>query len=104
MKTASAREQCAGMIDEAVRLGTCEADRAWHMTPGELLSAIERLKQRRLDLLTALDTLAWLAGQYAAVAINAPGKYPARPNRVRYQAHGDRDMQRMMAEMAQIYR
>ncbi len=99
MKTASAREQCAGMIDEAVRLGACESARAWHMTPGELLSAIERLKQRRLDLLTALDTLAWLAGQYAAVAIN-----PARPNRVRYQAHGDRDMQRMMAEMAQIYR
>lgn len=104
MKGASAREQCARMIEDAVRLGACGAERAWHMTPGELLSAIEALKQRRLDMLTALDTLAWLAGQYAAVALNAPERYPARPNRVRHQARGDREMQRMMAEMAQVYR
>lgn len=88
------------MIDNAVRAGACGAWEAWHMTPAEMLLAAEALRKRREEELMGLDTLAWLTGQYAAVALNAPGRYPARPNRIRLRAQGDDEMQRMMAAMA----
>ena len=95
-----ARKQCAQMIDEAVRQGVCDAHSAWHMTPRELMARIERLARRREDELRSLDTLAWLVGQYVAVALKAPGRYPAKPDRVRTRAQGDAAMQRMMRDLA----
>lgn len=33
-----------------------------------------------------IDDLAWLAGRYAAIGINAPRKYPRRPDGVKRRA------------------
>lgn len=94
------RERLTGIISDAVRAGACGAKEAWGMTPAELLLCVEALREKRSARLREMDMLAWLVGQYAAVGINAPGRYPARPDRIRQRAEGDRAMQRMMEDMA----
>lgn len=94
------RESIAQIIGEAVRAGACGAREAWDMTPAELFLAVQRVKRRNEERLREMDILAWLMGQYAAVGINAPGRYPARPDRVRERACGDEAMERMIAGMA----
>jgi len=94
------RERLGGIISQAVKAGACGAKEAWSMTPAELLLCVEALRERREERMREMDILAWLVGQYAAVGINAPGRYPARPDRIRQRARGDEEMRRMMEEMA----
>ena len=43
---------------------------------------VRHLNARRRQALELMDAAAWLAGRYAAIAINAPGKYPSAPDGV----------------------
>lgn len=96
----TAREECAGMISLAVRSGACAPIEAWHMTPREIMDGIYAIERRRTEEMQNLDLLAWLIGQYAALGLGAPGRYPPRPDRIISRASGDAEMQRLMRALA----
>lgn len=94
------RKACAGLIEKAVRMGACTEKEAWSMTPHELSLAVRCRRDSENDRLRMLDMLAWLVGQYCAVAVNAPSRYPAQPDRVRLRAVGDEQMHKLMRSIA----
>ena len=70
----------------------------WHKTPAEILLQIEVFQRRR----AWPGELAWLAGQYAAIGILAPRRYPRTPRRAACEkAMCDEDMQRMLTRIAE---
>lgn len=91
---------CLEIVSRAAESGVCGEAEAWRMTPAELLRRMRAhehaLKRRMKDM----DMLAWLIGQYCAVAINAPGRYPAQPDRVTDMAEGDEEMRRLMRDIS----
>lgn len=91
---------CLEIVSRAAESGVCGEADAWRMTPAELSRRMRAhecaLKRRMKDM----DMLAWLIGQYCAVAINAPGRYPAQPDRVTERAEGDEGMRRLMREIS----
>ena len=91
---------CLEIVQAAVESGVCSEHEAWHMTPGELMRRVEAAVCRRTRRMKDMDALAWLIGQYAAVGINSPGRYPAQPDRVRMRASGDEQMRQLMKRMA----
>lgn len=91
---------CLEIVSRAAESGVCGEAEAWRMTPAELsrrMQAHERALTRRMK---DMDMLAWLIGQYCAVAINAPGRYPAQPDRVTERAEGDEEMRRLLRDMS----
>ena len=91
---------CRGIVEAAVESGVCGPDEAWKMTPVELMLRIRAHEKAQVRRLKEMDLLAWLIGQYCAVGINAPGRYPAEPDRVRDMASGDDEMQDLMRALA----
>ena len=91
---------CLEIVSRASGDGVCTVDEAWHMAPGELFERIRVHERARVRQMKDMDLLAWLVGQYAAVGINSPGRYPGRPDRVRERAVGDDEMRRLMKDMA----
>ena len=94
------RETCAEICEKAARQGICGPGEFWSLTPEEIRLRFDAAQAAEARGLRHLDTLAWLAGQYVAVALNAPRRYPARPNRVYARAAGDAEMERVMQNMA----
>lgn len=91
---------CLETVSRAVLSGVCCEREAWHMTPGELSRKAEAHRRAQAERMKEMDMLAWLIGQYAAVGINSPGRYPRQPDRVRERAAGDDEMKWMMMDMA----
>ena len=91
---------CLEIITEAAEGGVCRAEEAWRMTPGELHLAVRARRRAEVRRMKDMDMLAWLVGQYAAVGMNAPGRYPRQPDRVRERAADDDGMRRMMERIA----
>lgn len=94
------RETCGEICEKAVLQGVCGPEEFWRMTPDEIRLLFDAAREAEARKLRLLDTLAWLMGQYVAVALNAPRRYPARPNRVRTKATTDEGMRRVMQTMA----
>lgn len=91
---------CSELIGRAAEGGVCCAKDAWHMTPAELSEAARAHRRAEVRRMKDMDMLAWLAGQYAVVGINSPGRYPAQPDRVRERASGDEEMRELMKNIA----
>ena len=94
---------CLEIIRQAVETGVCSEREAWHMTPEELGRGAQAWETARVRLMKDMDMLAWLTGQYTAVGINSPGRYPSQPDRVRERAAGDGRMRQLMKNMAERY-
>ena len=75
-------EACLEVISQAAAGGVCDERDAWHMTPAELSRRVKAHAAGNVRRMKDMDMLAWLIGQYAAVGINSPGRYPAQPDRV----------------------
>lgn len=91
---------CRRVVRRAAEEGLCREAEAWHMTPGEMIRLAEAESRRRLRECRNLDLAAWLTGQYVAMALNAPERYPAKPDRVGEKAVGDENMRRLMMSLA----
>ena len=76
-------EACLEVISQAAVGGVCDEREAWHMTPAELSRRAKAHAADAVRRMKDMDMLAWLIGQYAAVGINSPGRYPAQPDRRR---------------------
>lgn len=91
---------CCGIIRSAVENGVCGEGEAWHMTAAELADMAKARRKAEVRRMKDMDMLAWLIGQYAAVGINSPGRYPMQPDRVRERAAGDDEMRELMKNIA----
>ena len=94
------RETCGEIRDKAVLQGICGPAEFWRLSPDELRLRFDAAREAEARKLRLLDTLSWLMGQYVAVALNAPRRYPPRPNRVRTRAATDEEMKRVLRMMA----
>lgn len=88
------------IIRQAVENGICTETEAWRMTPGELSRKVRAWDAERVRQMKDMDMLAWLVGQYTAVGINSPGRYPPQPDRVHERAAGDEMMRQLLKNMA----
>ena len=55
----------------------------FHLTPVEVEWELLAFAARKREAMERMDDLAWLVGRYAAIGINAPRKYPRRPDGVK---------------------
>ena len=55
----------------------------FRMTPAEAEWELAAFSARKRLEMERLDDLAWLIGRYAAIGVNAPKKYPRRPDGVK---------------------
>lgn len=94
------RETCGKIREKAVLQGICGPTEFWWLSPDELRLRFDAAREAEARKLRLLDTLSWLMGQYVAVALNAPRRYPPRPNRVRTRAATDEEMKRVLRTMA----
>lgn len=53
------------------------------MTPVEIGWALEAFAARERRAMERADALAWLVGRYVAVGLNAPRRYPRKPDGVK---------------------
>ncbi len=87
------RTQAQRLVDTAAQAGYPAPMSLLDCTPREVrwaLKAFAAKKRRELEL---TDTLAWLIGQYVAIGVNAPKKYPNRPNIVGHSSQATNDAQ-----------
>ena len=91
---------CLEIIGQAAEMGICAENEAWHMSPEELGRCFRAWEDMNVRRMKDMDMLAWLIGQYTAVGINSPGRYPMQPDRVRERAAGDERMRQLMKNMA----
>lgn len=96
------KDTCGEIARRAAEEGICGAEEFWKMTPREIRSRFQAARAAEARQLKVLDTLAWLTGQYVAVALNAPRRYPAQPNRVRTRATTDTEMRRVLMHLASL--
>ena len=71
------------------------------MTPRELEEARQRREAWEEWLMEKMDALAWLVGQYVAVALHAPERYPLRPDRATRNARTPEEMRQVLMRMAE---
>lgn len=50
-----------------------------HLTPSEARGMFVREAALRRRMAADMDTLAWLTGNYCAIGVNNPKKYPSKP-------------------------
>lgn len=76
--------------------------RLFGLTPLEAEWEISAFAARRRLEMERLDDLAWLVGRYAAIGVNAPKRYPRKPDGVRRSAAAmdDEAMKRVFLELA----
>ncbi len=53
------------------------------MTPNEIRAEFDAIESARARRLEEMDLLAWLIGRYVSIGVNAPKRYPRRPNAIR---------------------
>lgn len=76
------RERFLELMESAAEAGVAEAKDFMRMTPREIALTIKANEAKRREALESIDLLAWLAGGYAAMGVNAPRRYPKRPDRI----------------------
>ena len=67
----------------AAEAGYPGAGRLFELTPAEIVWELTAFAARQQAAMERLDDLAWLTGRYAAIGVNAPRKFPRRPDGVR---------------------
>lgn len=93
-------------LDTVRRLTEAGFEGAWRLfdlTPMEVEWEISAFAARRRMELERMDELAWLVGRYAAIGVNAPRRYPKRPDGVVRQAApmDDEAMKQVFLRLAQ---
>lgn len=71
------------VVRRAAEAGYSGAGRLFYLTPVEVEWELEAFAARKRMEMERLDDLAWLVGRYAAIGVNAPKKYPRRPDGVK---------------------
>lgn len=69
-------------MEQAAAAGFEDAGRLMNLTPLEVEWELTAFAARRRSEMERLDDLAWLAGRYVSIGVNAPKKYPRRPDGV----------------------
>lgn len=89
-------------MKKAAEAGFERAGRLFGLTPLEVEWELLAFAQRRRLEMERLDDLAWLVGRYTAIGVNAPRRYPRRPDGVRRRAAAmtDADMKRVFLGLA----
>ena len=77
------RREFEEVVRRAAEAGFPGAGRLFSMTPAEVEWELTAFAARKRAEMERLDDLAWLAGRYAAIGVNAPKKYPRRPDGVK---------------------
>lgn len=93
-------------LDAVYRLTEVGFEGAWRLfdlTPMEVEWEISAFAARRRLELERMDELAWLVGRYAAIGVNAPRRYPKRPDSVvrRTAPMNDEAMKQVFLRLAQ---
>ena len=79
----SLRREFEEAARRAAEAGFPGAGRLFWMTPLEADWELEAFAARKRAEMERLDDLAWLVGRYAAIGVNAPKRYPRRPDGVK---------------------
>ena len=66
-------------MNRAAEAGLDHPARLFFMTPAEIEWELNAFAARRRRETENLGALAWLTGQYAAIGVHAPKKYPKSP-------------------------
>ena len=74
------------IVEKAAETGFPGAARLFEMTPREIEWELTAFSARRRLEMERLDDLAWLIGRYTAVGVNAPRKFPRKPDGVKRKA------------------
>ena len=100
------RREFEEIARQAAEAGYPDAGALFRMTPTEIGWALSAFAARRQAEMERLDDLAWLAGRYAAIGVNAPKKYPRRPDGVKrvVRPMGAEEMKRVFVGLAQGHR
>ncbi len=67
----------------AAEAGYPGAGALFHLTPVEVEWELLAFAARKREAMERMDDLAWLVGRYAAIGVNAPRKYPRKPDGVK---------------------
>lgn len=79
------RDTYKKIIQDAARAGIRDAHSFWHKTPDEIgliITAHSANAERQ-------DAFIWQLGQYVAIGVNAPKKYPKPPKQTKVQNEPD---------------
>lgn len=68
---------------KAAENGYAGAAKLFEMTPREIEWELTAFAARRRMEMERLDDLAWLIGRYTAIGVNAPRKFPRKPDGVK---------------------
>lgn len=71
------------IVKQAAQAGAENPAGLYDMTPVQIELTLTALAARERRRMERMDEAAWLIGRYAAIGINAPGRYPRRPDVVR---------------------
>ena len=82
-KGKSLRREFEEAARRAAEAGFPGAGRLFGMTPAEMEWELLAFAARKRLEMERLDDLAWLVGRYAAIGVNAPKKYPRKPDGVK---------------------
>ena len=95
------RALCGEIALQGARQGLGTRREILEMTPRELEEARQRREAWEEWLMEKMDALAWLVGQYVAVALHAPERYPLRPDRATRNARTPEEMRQVLMRMAE---
>lgn len=101
MHEGACRTLCGEIAHQAVRQGLGLGREILKMNPRELEEALQRREAIEEWMMEKMDALAWLVGQYVAVALHAPERYPLRPDRVMRRARTQEEMRQVLMRMAE---
>ena len=97
------RQSAEELIQSSAEAGMAHPERILHLTPREIAAAFVALESERQRRLEDLDLLAWMIGRYVSIGVNAPKRFPRRPNalRTRRQPMTDAQMRRVFINIAE---
>ena len=95
------RALCGEIALRGARQGLGTRREILEMTPRELEEARQRREAWEEWLMEKMDALAWLVGQYVAVALHAPERYPLRTDRATRNARTPEEMRQVLMRMAE---
>ena len=90
------------IVERAAEMGFPGAAGLMKLTPKEIEWELTAFAARRRLEMERMDDLAWLIGRYVAVGVNAPKKFPRKPDTVKRQAKEmtDDEMKRIFTKLS----